>query len=83
MGWAFSPGQQSRLATLDPPRASVLMALHAASIYVGIAAGSGLGALVSDRAGLGALGPAAAVTAIGALGVLLLSRRGRGTPERP
>lgn len=75
VGWCFSPSQQLRLVALAPPLAPVLMSLHAASIYVGIAAGSGLGGLVLDRSGLLMLGPAAGVVAIVSLGVLILSDR--------
>ncbi|WP_323769651.1 MFS transporter [Antarctobacter sp.] len=75
VGWCFSPSQQLRLVSLAPPLAPVLMSLHAASIYVGIAAGSGLGAMVLESAGLMTLGPAAAGVALAALGVLILSDR--------
>ncbi|MBW4982618.1 MFS transporter [Mameliella sp. CS4] len=75
VGWLFSPSQQLRLVSLNPPLASVLMSLHAASIYIGIAVGSGLGGLVVEGAGLMALGPAASGVALVALGVLVVSDR--------
>lgn len=75
VGWCFSPAQQLRLVALSPPLAQVLMSLHAASIYVGIALGSGLGALVLNAGGLLWLGPAASVAALVALVVLIWSAR--------
>lgn len=75
VGWCFSPSQQLRLVSLAPQLASVLMSLHAASIYVGIAVGSGLGSLVVGAAGLQALGPAAGVVALISLGVMFWSAR--------
>lgn len=75
VGWLFSPSQQLRLVSLAPQLASVLMSLHAASIYIGIAVGSGLGGLVVEGTGLMALGPAAGAVALLALGVLIGSER--------
>jgi DHA1 family inner membrane transport protein len=75
VGWCFSPSQQLRLVSLSPPMAPVLMALHAASIYIGIAVGSGVGSVVLTSAGLLALGPAAAVMMVAALGALIWSER--------
>lgn len=75
IGWCYSPAQQLRLVSLAPQLASVLMSLHAATVYIGIAAGSGLGALVFETAGLRALGPVASLTALLALGLLLWSER--------
>jgi DHA1 family inner membrane transport protein len=75
VGWAFSPSQQLRLVQLDPARAPVLMSLHAASIYVGIAAGSAAGGVVVAHAGLSMAGPVAGALALAALGVLLCSHR--------
>jgi len=75
VGWSFSPSQQVRLVQLAPPLAPVLMSLHAASIYVGIALGSAFGSLAVGSAGLVSLGPSAALVALAALGVLLLSQR--------
>lgn len=75
VGWCFSPSQQLRLVSLAPELASVLMSLHAASIYVGIAAGSAIGGVVMATGGPLALGPAAAAVVLVALGVLLWSDR--------
>ncbi len=75
VGWCFSPPQQSRLVTLAPELAPVLMSLHAASIYLGIASGAALGGLVVETGGLQILGPAAAAVAILALGAVIWSDR--------
>ncbi|SMX40675.1 MFS transporter [Maliponia aquimaris] len=75
VGWCFSPSQQLRLVSLAPELGSVLMALHAASIYIGIAAGSAVGGLVMATGGPLALGPVAAVVVLAALGVLIWSDR--------
>lgn len=75
IGWCFSPSQQLRLVSLAPELASVLMSLHAASIYIGIAAGSAIGGVAMTAGGPLALGPAAAVVVLAALGVLVWSDR--------
>ncbi|MBV2358963.1 MFS transporter [Thalassococcus sp. CAU 1522] len=74
-GWSFTAGQQMRLIALDPQRASVLLSLNAAAIYVGIAAGSAAAGLVLDLAGLEMLGIAGGVAALAALAHLLWSQR--------
>lgn len=82
VGWTFSPSQQVRLVSLSPALAPVLMSLHAASIYIGIALGSGVGSVVVDTGGLLALGPTAAGMALLSLLVLIWSDRAaqRRTP---
>ncbi|WP_372674420.1 MFS transporter [Aquicoccus sp.] len=62
-GWSFMAAQQARLMRMAPERAPVLMALNAASIYVGAALGSALGGLVLAGWGMAALGLGGAVTA--------------------
>jgi predicted MFS family arabinose efflux permease len=74
-GWSFMAGQQLRLIKLAGPRAPVVLALNAASIYVGAALGSSLGGLVIAGFGIGALGVAAGLCAFGALVHLTLSAR--------
>ena len=73
--WSFMVAQQARLVAQTPGRQSVVLALNAASIYVGAAAGSALGALVIDTAGLGALGVAAGAFSVLALLHLIASER--------
>ena len=74
-GWSFMVAQQSRLVAQTPERQSVVLALNAAAIYVGAAAGSALGALVIEAGGLGALGVGASLFGLFALGHLVLSER--------
>ncbi|MFC4668571.1 MFS transporter [Seohaeicola nanhaiensis] len=79
-GWSFNAPQQMRLITLDPGRASVLLALNAAGIYIGSALGSWAGGAILAARGLDALGLAACLGAIAALGVLIL---GEWASRRP
>ena len=76
LGWSFMPPQQARLIALSPERAPVMMALNAASIYVGAALGSALGGVILNRWGLGALGIGGGIAACWALVHLVLSNRG-------
>jgi len=80
-GWSFLAPQQSVLIALAPERASVMLALNAAAIYVGAAAGSAIGAEVIDRAGLGALGVAGGLCGVAALANLLAAFRVRSRTE--
>ncbi|MEO0635462.1 MAG: MFS transporter [Pseudomonadota bacterium] len=73
MGWSFVAGQQARLITLLPEAPSVVLALNAAAIYVGTAAGAFAGSLVIAGYGLGSLGIAASLLALVALGNLIAS----------
>jgi DHA1 family inner membrane transport protein len=74
-GWSFMAPQQTRLITVDPQAQGVMLALNAASIYVGSAAGSVVGGFVYARWGLEATGPAAAALCALALAQLLVSIR--------
>ena len=80
-GWAFMVAQQTRLVAQTPERRSVVLALNAAAIYVGVAIGSAVGAGITRVAGLGALGVGAGVFAAFALGHLVLSERLAGRPR--
>ena len=75
LGWSFMPAQQMRLIALAPERAPVMMALNAASIYVGAALGSALGGAILSRWGLGALGIGGGIAALWAVVHLVLSNR--------
>jgi DHA1 family inner membrane transport protein len=80
-GWSFMSGQQTRLVALDPSRASVVLALNAAAIYVGAAAGSAAGGAVLAQNGPQALGIGGGIAALAAAGHVALSLRvGRRTP---
>lgn len=74
-GWAFMAGQQSRLIQMAGPQAPVVLALNAASIYIGAALGSAIGGLVIAGFGIIAVGLAGGLAATFALLHLLLSTR--------
>ena len=70
-GWSFLVPQQTRIVRQTPTRQSVVLALNAAAIYIGAAAGSLAGATVIDVFGLRALGIAGGAGAALALVHLL------------
>jgi predicted MFS family arabinose efflux permease len=72
-GWAFMAGQQMRLINLSGPQAPVVLALNAAAIYVGAAAGSAVGGVVIAGFGITAIGMAAGIAAAFALLHLVVS----------
>mgnify|MGYP000998784535 CR=1 FL=1 len=72
-GWSFMAPQQMRLVTVDPQTQGVMLALNAASIYLGSAIGSTIGGFVYANWSLAATGPAAAVLCALALAQLLFS----------
>jgi predicted MFS family arabinose efflux permease len=74
-GWSFMAPQQSRLAAIAPQAVSLVLALNAAMIYVGIALGSAAASLILDWKGVAALGVAGGLAALLALAHLLLSDR--------
>ena len=67
--------QQVRLIALDPTKASVLLALNEAAIYLGSAIGALLGGFVIETYGLGALGWFASAGAVAAALVLIFSNQ--------
>ena len=67
-GWSFMTGQQVRLIILAADSAGVVIALNAAAIYVGAAAGSAIGGAVP------ALGWTAGAIAAFAAILILISR---------
>jgi predicted MFS family arabinose efflux permease len=69
------------LVALDPARASTLLALNAASIYLGSAAGAYIGGLTLKATGYAWLGLAGAAIVLLALASLPLTRGSRaGAP---
>ncbi|NNE54017.1 MAG: MFS transporter [Sulfitobacter sp.] len=74
-GWGFMAGQQMRLIGIAGPQAPVVLALNAAAIYIGAAAGSALGGLVIAGFGVKATGIAASLCATAALAHLMISVR--------
>jgi len=74
-GWSFMAPQQSRLAAIAPQAISLVLALNAAMIYVGIALGSAAASFILDWKGLAALGVSGGLAVLLALVHLLLSGR--------
>lgn len=74
-GWSVHVPQQARLASLDPAKVPVLLALHAAGLYIGNSLGSLLGGLTLGSAGYAWLGVTGAVLAGLALLTLWLAER--------
>jgi predicted MFS family arabinose efflux permease len=77
-GWSFMAPQQSRLVAIAPDAHALVLALNAAAIYVGIAAGSALGSSVLAAFGLPALGLFGGLAATFALVHLMVSVRVSG-----
>jgi len=78
-GWSFMVAQQTRLVAQTPARQSVVLALNAASIYLGAALGSAIGAGLIGLAGLSVLGVGGGLVAVFALVHLTVSERLNGT----
>lgn len=74
-GWSFMAPQQSRLAEIAPQAVSLVLALNAAMIYLGIALGSAAGSFILEWKGLAALGISGGLAVLLALAHLLLSGR--------
>ncbi|WNJ92243.1 MFS transporter [Bosea sp. 685] len=81
-GWAGHPAQMSRLAAMAPDAAVVALSLNASALYVGIAVGSTLGQLTLHHVGTWPLGFVGAICEVGALAMLWLARRRKGTVRR-
>jgi predicted MFS family arabinose efflux permease len=73
--WSFLAPQQAILVRLAPERQSVTLALNAAAIYVGAAAGSAIGAVALAQFGPGSLGMAGGALGFVALGNVTLALR--------
>ncbi len=74
-GWGFFAAQQIRLIATAPERATLLLSLNAASLYLGMSVGSAIGSALAGAAGLAWLGLAGAAVAVLALLDLLWSER--------
>ncbi|HUR43907.1 MAG TPA: MFS transporter [Aestuariivirga sp.] len=81
-GWSFMAPQQSRLAAIAPEAISLVLALNAAMIYVGIALGSAAASYILDWKGLAALGISGGLAVLLALAHLLLSGRSKALRGR-
>lgn len=64
LGWSFMASQQVRIIGMSPATAPIVLALNAASIYVGAALGSALGGAVIAGYGLTGLGVAGGLVAL-------------------
>ncbi len=74
-GWSVMAPQQSRLLAIAPDKASVVLALNAAAIYLGAAVGSALGAWALTNFGLSSLGWAGSIAAMVAVVHILVSQK--------
>lgn len=80
VGWIYPPAQTSLLVARAPQAAHLSLALHASSIYLGIAAGTFIGGRVLEMAPVFALGPAAGFFAVISLALVVSERRPEGVP---
>ncbi|WP_447748413.1 MFS transporter [Variovorax boronicumulans] len=74
-GWGFGPAQAVRLIRLAPERAPMTLSLNASAVYLGIAAGSGLGGATIAWFGVSAVGWVGAAAQLA--GLVLLWRAAR------
>jgi MFS transporter, DHA1 family, inner membrane transport protein len=86
LGWSVHVAQQARLAQVDAQRAPLLLALHSAGIYLGLAIGATVAGLVLDAVGarwLGVAGAGLALLALASLAVTaaFAAREDRRTPR--
>ena len=70
-GWSHFPAQQSRLVSIDPPQAQLLLAMNSSMLYVGIAIGSLMAARLLPFPGFTGLA-AGAVASIAIAAIVLL-----------
>jgi len=83
-GWGFGPAQAVRLIRLAPERAPMTLSLNASAIYLGIAAGSGLGGVAIELFGVGTVGWVGAACQLAGLMLLLrAARRARAAGATP
>jgi predicted MFS family arabinose efflux permease len=76
--WAFPPAQNAHLVRISPDAPMVALSLNASALYFGMAVGSLLGGLTLSWGTASDLGWVGALTAVIALGLLLIfSRIGR------
>ncbi|BEP39469.1 MFS transporter [Variovorax sp. V15] len=82
-GWGFGPAQAVRLIRLAPERAPMTLSLNASAIYLGIAAGSGLGGVAIELFGVGTVGWVGAACQFAGLMLLRAARRARAAGATP
>jgi predicted MFS family arabinose efflux permease len=79
VGWGFLPAQVSRLVSLAPSAAPLVLSLNGSALYLGSAAGAFVGGLVLQFAGPNELGIAGALFPLAGLGIMRWMQR---TPRR-
>lgn len=79
-GWAFPIVQQARLISLDPKLASVTLSLNTSALYIGAVFGSLVGAFAVGHWSVAAVGWAAALTELFALGWLVATATPKPRP---
>ena len=70
VGWGFLPAQVSRLVSLAPQAAPLVLSLNGSALYLGSAAGALVGGLVLQFAGPNELGVVAALFPLVGLGIM-------------
>jgi predicted MFS family arabinose efflux permease len=75
VGWAFPPAQASRIVKLAPQAASLVLALNASALYLGVAFGAVVGGLTLRFGSPLDLGVAAALFPLAAVAVAAFGRR--------
>ncbi|MFI7358418.1 MFS transporter [Streptomyces avidinii] len=78
--WGFNPPVQRRLLELSPGAGSLLLALNASALYLGIGLSGVIGGAVLDHVGIGAVALTGALLCCVAVLVQLFSG-GRGAPQ--
>ncbi|MCF7701295.1 MFS transporter [Loktanella sp. M215] len=73
--WSMIAGQQMRIIALRPAAAPIVLALNAAAIYIGAAAGSAIGSAIIAMGGMRALGVGGSAVAVVATVHILWSER--------
>ncbi len=77
VGWAFPPAQASRIVKLAPQAASLVLALNASALYLGIAIGAAMGGLILRYGAPADLGVIAALFPLAAVALVALGRAPR------
>lgn len=80
-GFVFNPVQQTRLIKFVPEAPGLMLSLNSSMLYLGNAAGAGLGGIVVSGLGVGAVGWLGGLITLIALAALLLSAVIRDQPS--
>lgn len=82
VGWSFPSAQQAHIASLAPKHAPITLSLNASAIYLGASLGALLGSVVVAHRSAAGLGWVGAACEVAALGVLAFALRRRAHPRR-